>query len=71
MAQSVAAAVRSYRIYFRDALNTLSPAHEVDLGSDNEARELALLMLDERTDCSCAEIWDRARLVCMVSRDGA
>jgi hypothetical protein len=33
-------AIRSYRIYFRDGLNTLSPAHEVNLGSDEEARLL-------------------------------
>jgi hypothetical protein len=56
-------AIRSYRIYFRDGLNTLSPAHEVNLGSDEEARLLAEMMLGDRPNCSCAEVWDRARLV--------
>lgn len=71
MAQSNPAAVRSYRIYFRDTLNALTPGYEVDLRTDGEARELAAQMLEERADYTCAEIWDRARLVCTVSRDGA
>ena len=42
MAKSTSVAVRSYRIYFRDSMNTLSPAFEVDLGSDGEARAAVL-----------------------------
>ena len=42
---------------------TAMPAHEVNLGSDEEARLLAEMMLGDRPNCSCAEIWDRARLV--------
>jgi hypothetical protein len=38
MAQPTPAAIRSYRIYFRDAKNVLSQSHEVDLGSDEDAR---------------------------------
>src|ERR1700746_3989266 len=49
-------AIRSYRIYFRDGLNTLSPAREVDLASDEEARQLAETMLSERPECMCAEV---------------
>ena len=41
-------AIRSYRIYFRDARNSIAAGHEVDLPSDDEARALAALMLDER-----------------------
>jgi hypothetical protein len=61
-----AAAIRSYRIYFRDTMSALSPAHEVNLGSDEDARELAALMVDERPTYPCAEVWDRGRLVCIV-----
>jgi hypothetical protein len=66
MAQPNPMAIRSCRIYFRDAENVLSQSHEVELASDEDARELALLMLDERTGYPCAEVWDRARLVCTV-----
>ena len=31
-------AIRSYRIYFRDARNSIAASHEVDLPSDDEAR---------------------------------
>jgi hypothetical protein len=71
MKQHTTKAIRSYRIYFRDGLNTLSPAHEVDLGSDEEARQLAEMMLSDRPECSCAEIWDRARLVETLQRGGS
>ena len=70
MAQSATTvAIRTYRVYFRDGNNMLTPPHDVDLGSDEEARVLAAQMLDERMDCSCAEVWDRARLVCTVRRE--
>jgi hypothetical protein len=61
-------AIRSYRIYFRDARNSIAASHEVDLPSDDEARELAALMLDERNASSSAEVWDRTRLVCGMQR---
>ena len=56
MAQPIPIAIRSYRIYFRDSLDMLSPPHEVDLSSDEEARQLAGQMLDERSSCACAEV---------------
>lgn len=62
-------AIRSYRIYLRDADNVLSQGHDADLASDEEARELAERMLDEQTDHPCAEIWDRTRLVCTVRKE--
>jgi hypothetical protein len=62
--QSTTIAIRSYRIYLRDAENVLAKGHDADLASDEDARELAALMLNERTAYPCAEVWDRARLVC-------
>ena len=61
-------AIRSYRIYFRDARNSIAASHEVDLPSDDEARGLAALMLDERNASYSAEVWDRTRLVCAVRK---
>jgi hypothetical protein len=66
MAQSAPLAIRSYRIYFRDSLDARSQPHEVDLSSDDEARAIAESMLAERPACLSAEVWDRARLVCIV-----
>ena len=40
---------------------------EVNLASDKAAREFAL-MLDKESVCPCAEIWERARLVCTVRK---
>jgi hypothetical protein len=70
MPQPAPTAIRSYRIYFRDGDNQIARSHDVDLASDEEARELAALMLDEQTAHPCAEVWERARLVCTVRRDG-
>jgi hypothetical protein len=42
-------AIRSYRIYLRDAENVLARSHEVELASDEEARGLATRMLGEQT----------------------
>jgi hypothetical protein len=64
-----AAAIRSYRIYFRDVRHGIASVREVDLASDDEAYQLADLMLDEQTAYPIAEVWDRARLVCTVRRD--
>jgi hypothetical protein len=67
--QTTTTAIRSYRIYFRDTTDAFTRTHEVDLASDNEARELAARMLNEQSACPSAEIWDRARLVCTVRRE--
>jgi hypothetical protein len=67
--RSTTTAIRSYRLYFRDASNSLSPPHEADLASDDEARELAALMLSEQVVYPCVEVWDRARLVCSVQKE--
>ena len=61
--------IRSYRIYLRDAENVLEVGRNVELASDEEARELAERMLEEQADHPCAEIWDRARLVCTVRKE--
>ena len=68
MAQS-ASAIRPYRLYFRDASNLLARSHDVDLTSDDDARQLAVLMLVKQTAYPCVEVWDRARLVCKVRRE--
>ena len=68
--RSTTTAIRSYRIYLRDASNALARPHDVDLASDDEARELAELMLNEQLAHPCVEVWDRARLVCTVRREG-
>ena len=67
--QSTTTAIRSYRLYLRDATNAFARPYDVELASDDEARELAALMLDEQVHYPCAEVWDRARLVCTVRRD--
>lgn len=61
-------AIRCYRIYFRDATNLLARPYDVDLGSDDDARALAVLMLDRQSVYPCVEIWDRTRLVCAVRK---
>ena len=63
-----AAAIRSYRIYFRDVRHGIGSVQEVELASDDEAHQLADLMLDEQNAYPIAEVWDRARLVCTVRR---
>ena len=66
--QSTTTALRTYRLYLRDSTGAFACAEEVDLASDDEARELAAVMLDKQTTHPCAEVWDRARLVCAVRR---
>ena len=61
-------AIRSYRIFLCDAENALARPYDVDLASDTEARERARHMLDEQTAYTCAEVWDRARLVCTLRK---
>ena len=68
--RSTTTAIRSYRIYLRDAENVLAQGHDVELPSDEDARELAARMLREKPTHPCAEVWDRARLVCTVRKEG-
>lgn len=66
--QSTTTAIRSHRIYFRDADNLLARHYDVDLASDDDARVVAVLMLDRQALYPCVEVWDRARLVLTVRR---
>jgi hypothetical protein len=63
-------ALRGYRIYLRNDSHEVARPHDVELPSDEEARQLAALMLDEQGTCPCAEVWDRSRLVATVRREG-
>jgi hypothetical protein len=67
--QQSATAIRTYRLYFRDGRSVLWQSHEVDLSSDDDARELATKMLWGRAAYACTEVWDRARHVYTVRRD--
>jgi hypothetical protein len=67
MAQSTTA-LRSYRIYLRDPNNVFERPHEVDLASDQNARDLAMRMLGENAVYLWAEVWERARLVGTVRK---
>ena len=69
MQQSSTAAIRSYRIYLREATELLSLVRDVELASDERARELAARMLDGQNTYPCVEVWDRARLVCTIRRE--
>jgi hypothetical protein len=70
MALPPTTAIRSYRIYLRDAENVLERSHEVDLASDEEARGLAMRLLGEHNTHLCAEVWQRTRLICTVRKEG-
>jgi hypothetical protein len=70
MAESTTVAIRSYRIYLRDAENVLTQGHDAELASDEDARELAARMIMEQTVYPRAEVWDRTRLVCTVRKEG-
>jgi hypothetical protein len=61
-------AIRSYRVYLRDAESVLAKPYDVDLSSDEDALSLAVLMLDRQAIYPCVEVWDRARLVCVVRK---
>jgi hypothetical protein len=60
--------IRSYRVHFRDCNNAIVRSYDIDLGSDEEARQLATLMLDEQGIYHSAEVRDRGRLVSTVHR---
>ena len=69
MRQAPTRAVRSYVIYLRDSRDTIARTQEIEAGSDEEARQLAALMLGKQITYPSAEIWDRARFVCTVRKD--
>jgi hypothetical protein len=54
--QGSTTAIRSYRLYFRDTSDVLARSDEVNLTSDDEARELATLMLEEQGIYQIAEV---------------
>jgi hypothetical protein len=66
---STTTALRTYRVYVRDSSGAFTRSEEVDLASDDDVRQLAVLTLDKQTTHHCVEVWDRARLVCSVRRD--
>jgi|GEM_PF-6496846 len=63
-----ATARRAYRMYFRGATAMQEQRYDAALKSDEEARQLVMLMLDDRPAYPCAEVWESARLVCTVRR---
>ena len=67
--QSTNTAIRGYRVYLRDTHNEIARSQDVDLGSDEDARVLAMLVLDKQAAYPCVEVWDRARLVCKMRRE--
>jgi hypothetical protein len=69
MRSATTTAIRSYRIYLRDSSNALARCQDVDLPSDQDAHQIAARILSEQPLYLCAEVWDRARLVCTVRRD--
>ena len=60
------AAIRAYSLQFRDTTDTLARSYDVDLRSDEEARQLAVLMLEEQGIYISVEIWDQSRLVAKI-----
>ena len=68
--QSPTTASRPYRLYLRGATNLPEQRHDAVLASDGDAREFAVKMFGEQRAYPCVEVWDRARLVCTVRRDG-
>jgi hypothetical protein len=44
------------------------PEHHLDLTSDDDAHDGALMMLGGQAIYSYAEVWERARLVCTVRK---
>jgi hypothetical protein len=61
-------ALRSYLVYLRDASGSVARTHQIEAGSDEHARELVVLMLNEQIAYPSAEVWDRGRLVCVVRK---
>ena len=63
MQQSPRRSIRAYRVYLLDRLGKIATAHDVEAGSDDEACELANLILTEQSSHPSVEIWDRARRI--------
>ena len=63
MQQSSRESLRAYRVYLIDSMGHIAKAHEVEAASDEEACELASLMLSEQSNYPVVEVWDRARQV--------
>jgi hypothetical protein len=66
MGQLDHAAVLAYRFYFLDESGHIANTHEIESASDEEAGELAALMLAEQSKYPGIEVWDRARKVCRI-----
>jgi len=61
-------ALRSYLVYLHDNSGSLARTHEIEAGSDEHARELVALILNEQIVYPSAEVWDRGRFVCAVRK---
>jgi hypothetical protein len=48
--------------------NAIGQSYDVDLTSDEEAHDRALMMLGGQVTYSYSEVWERARLVCTVRK---
>jgi hypothetical protein len=52
-----------YRLYLIDSDGHIAKAHQVKAASDDEACELAKLMLEEQSNYPSIEVWDQSRRV--------
>ena len=59
-------AIRTYRIYFRDASNVVGRSYEADLASDDDAREHTLMLLNEQTIYPYADPLGALNLAVMI-----
>jgi len=58
---------RSYRIYLRDARNAIGQSCDIDLTSDDEAHDRALMMLGGQATWSPESSRARSRVICRSS----
>ncbi len=70
MQQSPRQSIRGYRVYLIDQRGKIATAHDVEAGSDDEACELANVILAGQTNHPRVEIWDRARRIRGLPEDG-
>ncbi len=63
MQQAPSQSLRAYRAYLLDNKGKIARAHELEAGSDEEACELAILILNGQSSYPAVEIWDRARRI--------
>lgn len=61
-------AMQLYRCYFLDKEARISALEIVECGSDDEARQMALKMLDQRSHHASVEVWDQARRILCQDR---